>query len=61
MIEIAVSFLLGTGAGALFFRWRAPRGGSESEIARQAVTAFGKELAALDFDPSGQDATPRRP
>ncbi|MFE7115412.1 hypothetical protein ACFU99_08315 [Streptomyces sp. NPDC057654] len=58
MIEIVVSFLLGSGAGALFFRWRALRGGSESEMARQSVTAFGEEMAALDFDPSGQDATP---
>ncbi|MEV0281110.1 hypothetical protein AB0I22_32645 [Streptomyces sp. NPDC050610] len=58
MIEIAVSFLLGSGAGALLFRWRALRDDPRSEAARQSVTAFGEELAALDFDPSGQHATP---
>ncbi|KAB1988412.1 hypothetical protein [Streptomyces triticiradicis] len=59
MVGHAVSFLLGLGAGWLFLTVRRHRRTTAelSTALQESVTAFGEELAALELDVSGPDAT----
>ncbi|MEU6274959.1 hypothetical protein ABZ871_21470 [Streptomyces populi] len=59
MVGYAVSFLLGLGVGRLFLTARLRRRAKAelSTALRESVTAFGEELADLELDVSGPDAT----
>ncbi|MFJ6565741.1 hypothetical protein ACIQMV_39115 [Streptomyces sp. NPDC091412] len=59
MIGYAVSFLLGlgVGVGGLYLMLRRHRAALPAAV-EESVTAFGEEVAALEFDVKGPDATP---
>ncbi|MFB6963001.1 hypothetical protein ACFCYB_40085 [Streptomyces sp. NPDC056309] len=60
MIGYVVIFLLGLGVGGLYpmLRRRRPAAVELPAAVQESVTIFGEELAALEFDVKGPEATP---
>ncbi|MFB7576577.1 hypothetical protein [Streptomyces sp. NPDC056165] len=57
MIGYVASFLLGLGVGGLYLMLRRRRAALPAAV-EESATAFGEEMAALEFDVNGPDATP---